>query len=250
MLIQIYDTKRFDYDLGMTGYDVEVQGTVVFTDVTVTSESGDTFTGKVMVDTGSGACISFNTPFARENDLLAKMGDNYERETQSLSTASSHIYTAMLTSLSIGDYKLTAVPANVAIAEAGALSWSGIMGILGNGVLKRFNMFIDLQQQRMLLEPNQLYHDVFEVNCSGLELVMDETFQKLVVDHVYEGSPAHEAGLKAGDVILQIDGESASYFQLPQIRSALSQDGRQIEIVVAREGESHSCLLRLRPLIE
>jgi len=250
MLIQIYDTRRFDYDLGMTGYDVEVQGTVVFTDVTVASESGDTFTGKVMVDTGSGGTISFNTPFARENDLLAKMGDNYERETQSLSTASSCIYTAMLTSLSIGDYKFTAVPANVAIAEAGALSWSGIMGILGNGVLKRFNIFIDLQQQRMFLEPNQLYDDVFEVNCSGLELVMDETFQKVVVDHVYEGSPGHEAGLKAGDEILQIDGESASHFQLPQIRSMFNQGGRQVEIVVAREGESQNCLLRLRPLIE
>ena len=250
MRIEVYDTKRFDYDLGVTAYDVEVQGTVVFTDVTVVLESGDTFTGKVLVDTGSGGCISFNTPFAGENDLLAKMGDNYARETQSLSTASSRIYTAMLASLSFGDHEFAEVPANVATAEAGALSWSGIMGILGNGVLKRFNMFIDLQEQRMYLDPNGLYHDVFEVDCSGVELVMDDSFQKVIVDHVYAGSPAHEAGLKAGDEIAQIDAASASSLGMPQIRSVLSQNGRDVEIVVDRKGELHSFLFRLQALIE
>ena len=250
MNIEIYDTKRFDYDLGVSGYNVEVQGTVFFAEVTVAFESGDTFTGKVMVDTGSGGTISFNTPFATENDLLVKMGNYYERETQSLSTVSSRIYTTMLANLNISDYQFSAVPAIIATAETGALSWSGPMGILGNGVLKRFNVFIDLKQQMMSLEPNRLYHEMFEVNCSGVELVMDDAFQKVIIDHVYVGSPAHEAGLKVGDEIVQIDGASASYFRLPQIRSMLSQDGKEVEILIDRKGELHSYHFILQPLIE
>jgi predicted aspartyl protease len=250
MRIEIYDNNKFDYDFGDSGYPLEVQGTTIFTNVTVTFKSGNTFTGKVLVDTGSGGTINFNTPFTEENDLLAGMDTYYERETTSLSTERSHVYTTMLANLNIGHYEFYALPANIAIAETGALSWSGPMGILGNEVLKRFNMFIDLQQKRMSLEPNRLYHEMFEVNCSGLESVTDDTFQKVIVDHVYAGSPAHEAGLKVGDEIVQINGTSASDFQLPQIRSMLSQDGEEIEILINRKGELHSLIFILQSLIE
>ena len=102
----------------------------------------------------------------------------------------------------------------------------------------------------MFLEPNRLYHEMFEVNCSGVELVMYDAFQKVIIDHVYVGSPAHEAGLKVGDEMVQIDGVSVSYFQLPQIRSMLSQDGKEVEVLINRDGELHSYLFILQPLIE
>jgi hypothetical protein len=226
MLIELYDNKRFEYDLGVGSYPIEVQGTAIFTNVTVAFESGNTFTGKVLVDTGSGNTFSFNTPFTEEN------------------------YTTMLADLNIGEYEFSILPANIAIAEAGALSWSGPMGILGNGVLKHFNVFIDLQQQMMSLETNRLYYDRFEVNCSGLELVTDDAFQKVIIDHVYAGSPAEEAGLEVDDEIVQINGANVSDFQLPQIRSMLSQDGEEVEILIDREGELRSYTLKLQALIE
>ena len=250
MLIEIYDNNKFEYDFGDSGYTLEVQGTTIFTNVTTAFKSGNIFTGKVLVDTGAGNTFYFNTPFIEENNLLAEMDTYYERETRSLSTESSHVYTTMLASLTIGDYKLYTLPITMAIAEAGAISWSGPMGILGNGVLKHFNVFIDLQQQMMSLEPNRLYHDQFEVNCSGLELVTDDAFQGVIIDHIYAGSPAHEAGLKVGDEIVQINGANVSDFQLPQIRSMLSQDGEEIEILIDREGELRSYTLKLQPLIE
>ncbi|MGB5925919.1 MAG: aspartyl protease family protein [Dehalococcoidia bacterium] len=250
MLIEIYDNNKFEYDFGDSGYTLEVQGTAIFTNVTVAFKSGNIFTGKVLVDTGAGNTFYFNTPFIEENDLLAEMDTYYERETQSISTESAHVYTTMLANLSISDYEFSTLPANIAIAEAGASSWSGPMGILGNGVLKRFNVFIDLQQKMMSLEPNRLYHDQFEVNCSGLELVTDDAFQRVIIDHVYSGSPAEEAGLEFGDEIVQINGANVSAFQLPQIRSMLSQNGEEIEILIDRKGELHNNLFILQPLME
>ncbi len=250
MLIEIYDNERFEYDLGMSNYPIEVQGTVIFTSVTVAFKSGSTFTGKVVVDTGAGNAFYFNTPFTEENNLLAEMDTCYERETQSLSNETAHVYTTMLADLNISEYEFSSVPANIAIAEAGALSWAGLMGILGNGVLKHFNVFIDLQQEMMSLEPNRLYHDEFEVNCSGLELVTDDAFQSVIIDHIYAGSPAHEAGLEVGDEIVQINGANVSDFQLPQIKSMLSQGGEEIEILINREGELRSYALELQALIE
>ena len=250
MRVEIYDNERFEYDLGINSYPIEVQGTTIFTNVTVAFKSGNTFTGKVVVDTGAGNTFYFNTPFTEEHDLLSEMGTYYERGTQSLSTESSHVYTTMLADLNISDYQFSTVPANLAITEAGALSWSGPMGILGNGVLKHFNVFIDLQQQMMSLEPNSLYDDKFEVNCSGLELVMDDAFQKVIIDHIFAGSPAEEAGLKIGDEIVQMNGANASDFRLPQIRSMLSQDGEEVEILIGRKGELYNYLFILKSLID
>jgi len=102
----------------------------------------------------------------------------------------------------------------------------------------------------MSLEPNRLYHDQFEITCSGLELVTDDAFQRVIIEHVYAGSPAHEAGLEVSDEILQINGASVSDFQLPQIRSMLSQDGEEIEILIDRKGELYNYLFILQPLIE
>lgn len=250
MQIEIYDTKRYNYGLNAQGFDVEVTGTVFFVNATVAFESGIDYTGKVLVDTGSGGSFSFNTPFSRENDLLAKISSSYEREViAGLSMDSYQIVTTMLSSLSIGSYEFVSIPANIAFVEAGALSWPEVMGILGNDILMRFNMFIDLQQKMIFLEPNQGYHEAFEVNCSGLELVMDDTFEKVIVDYIYTDSPAEESGMKVDDEIIRIDGVSASDLQLPQIRSMLSQDGQEVEIMVSREGELHTYLLRLRPLI-
>jgi hypothetical protein len=250
MLIEIYDNNKFEYDFGDSGYTLEVQGTTIFTNVTTAFKNGDIFTGKVLVDTGAGNTFYFNTPFAEENDLLTEMDTYYEREIQSLSTESSHIYATMLADLNIGEYKFSTVPANIAIAETGAFSRSGPMGILGNDVLKRFNVFIDLREKMMYLEPNRLYHDQFEVNCSGLELVTDDAFQRVIIDHVYAGSPAHEAGLEVGDEIVQINRANVSDSQLPQTRSMLNQDGEEIEILIDRKGELSNHIFILQPLIE
>jgi predicted aspartyl protease len=250
MQIEIYDSGMFDSGLGSTGYDIDVPGTVIFTNVTVTLQNGESFSGKVLVDTGSGGTILFNTPFAEANDLLAKIGKYYEWELQGLSADKARTCTTILESLRIGDNEFSAVPASIAFTKAGAASWPRIMGILGNDVLKRFNMSIDLKHKKMSLEPNQLYSEPFVVNCSGVELGLDDTLQKVIVVHVYESSPAHQEGLMAGDEIVRINGEIASQLGLPQVRRMLSQAGKEVEIVVDRKGETRSCLLKLRPLIE
>jgi len=250
MQIEIYDSGKFDSGPGGAGYDIDVQGTVIFTNVTVTLQNGESFSGKVLVDTGSGGTISFNTPFAEENDLLAKIGKYYEWESQGLSTDKARTCITIIESLKVGDHKFAAVPVSIAFAKAGVASWPRIMGILGNDALKRFNMFIDLKNKKMFLEPNQLYSEAFAINCSGLKLALDDTLQKVIVDYVSEGSPAHEEGLKAGDEIVRIDGKIASQLGLPQVRIMLSQAGKEVEIVVDRKGETRSCLLKLRPLIQ
>ena len=249
-LIGIYDNRKYEYDFGDSVYPVEVQGTTIFTDITVTFNSGSTFNGKVIVDTGANKAFLFNTPFVDENNLLSEIDTYYMQETKSLSTESSLLYTTMLASVNLGEYVFTKVPANLAIAESGAFSWSGPMGILGNEILKRFNIFINLRQNMISLEPNQLYHEQFQINCSGLEIGMDDTFQKVIIENVINDSPAEKSGLKIDDEIIKIKGIRVSTLQLRDIRDMLIQPGEEVEILVDRKGELYSYTFVLQSLLD
>ena len=79
---------------------------------------------------------------------------------------------------------------------------------------------------------------------------MDDALERVIIDHVYPHSPADEAGMKRDDEIVGIDGAKASSLTLPFIRSMLCQDGREVDAVIQREGETATHRLHLRSLIE
>ena len=56
--------------------------------------------------------------------------------------------------------------------------------------------------------------------------------------------------MKRDDEIVGIDGAKASSLTLPFIRSMLCQDGREVDAVIQREGETATHRLHLRSLIE
>jgi serine protease Do len=58
-----------------------------------------------------------------------------------------------------------------------------------------------------------------------------------LIGQVFEGSPAEKAGLKAGDIVVEIDGEKIKNSQ-DLVREVLKkQVGQKIEIVIIREGK-------------
>jgi serine protease Do len=61
--------------------------------------------------------------------------------------------------------------------------------------------------------------------------------QGVLISNVVGGSPAERAGLKRNDVIVEFDGKSVSDMQKFRIRVADTQVGRQVPMVVLRDGK-------------
>ena len=142
------------------------------------------------------------------------------------------------------DRPLTGYPAQ------GRFARQGMAGNIGNAVLRRFRVVFDYSRSRMSLEPNGSFADPYDHDMSGLALVTrSPEFRARTVLRVREGSPAHEAGVRAGDAILAMDGRDASELPLAALRDAFRVPGRRLVLTVKRGERTFTATILTRRMI-
>lgn len=124
-------------------------------------------------------------------------------------------------------------------------------GIIGNGILERFTIIIDYLQERLYLKPNRKYDNAFEYDRSGMLIVAGgQRLNEFYIYSVLEGTPASEAGLRAGDRIMRINWMPASFLTLESINDRLKKrPGKKIRLVIKRNGKRLRKVLILRDLL-
>jgi len=70
------------------------------------------------------------------------------------------------------------------------------------------------------------------------------TGEGIMVHSVIENSPAKEAGIKPGDMILQVDGKPVYTWEDMQRIVNSGKEGQEITLVVQREGKQEGCSLK------
>lgn len=124
-------------------------------------------------------------------------------------------------------------------------------GIIGNRLLKRFNVVIDYNRQRVWLKPTGKSKKRFRFDRSGLSLLAGgRRLRTFNVSSVVPGSPADRAGLRVGDRITAVNGTSTSFLPLSGIiRKLEGKVGRKIKIKYARGGQYYFAIFELEELI-
>ena len=73
----------------------------------------------------------------------------------------------------------------------------------------------------------------------GAYVGLDSTTSLPRITSVIEGTPAEEAGLRANDIIVEVDGTSVYGFSLTEAVSMIKgEDGTEVTLTIFREGES------------
>jgi hypothetical protein len=160
-------------------------------------------------------------------------------------------------------------------------------GSIAGNILKRFNLIFDYGNSEITLKRNRNFSAPFYYNKSGLELehdgvrVVKEVNKDIELNplgtgnesvaqssmivagsykyllapsyaivEVRQNSPAEKAGLKEGDVILNINNRHAHLFSLQQIMEIFfGETGKRVKLVVDRKGVPMKFEFRLESLL-
>ncbi len=204
----------------------------------------DSIAGRFRIDTGSASSIDFNAPFVKTHALLDADRSGY-REMKSIGIGGGSAgLIGILPSLDLCGYDLDSLTVSYSLAETGIFAGERTAGNIGAGVLKRFRVTFDYENEKLYLAPSERYELLNSVrNMLGISLT--SSADTLVVDRVVPQSPA-DGLLDSGDRLLSLNETSLVGMVRPEAeRMMTGSRGEQVTLQVLRAGKSLKVKLML-----
>ncbi|MFO1396883.1 MAG: PDZ domain-containing protein [Burkholderiales bacterium] len=226
--LTLYDPAAFKYAGTGIRVPVAVRGRLP-----QVAGSIDGIPGMFEIDTGSRGSVTLVPSFAAKNDLEKKLNAKTEAITGAGVAGPLRAVLARGKSLKLGTVD---VPNPVvAIPRPGgdvAAASGELAGNVGFGVMRQFAVTYDLPNDSLYLERYLNFGTPDIADRGGLWLERQPEGYKVV--DVVSGGPAAQAGLKAGDVIVEFNGVPAAQLPLPVARDALrSTAGSRVKVKTA-----------------
>ena len=124
-------------------------------------------------------------------------------------------------------------------------------GLIGNKVLRRFDVIIDYGRQHLYLRPNRYYRRPSEFDRSGLIVVSAGlSFHNYRVFAILPDSPAAAAGFLPNDELISVNGLPASMYSMSGLQRQLrKKPGKRVRMKVRRGSRILEMRFVLRDLI-
>lgn len=233
--IELYDPKKYKYKGSGTMMSINLTSFIPHIAGQVTLSNGEKVKGEFFIDTGAKATVDFNTPFVEANELASKVGDSYIYLVAGLGDTEYEHHRGRVNSFQFEGFSFENMPVGLSHAKHGIQNHKKISGIIGSGVLSRFNIVYNYAESKMYWEKSKSYDDEFPVNASGIELQLSKDKSQVLVHKVFDNSPAYEAGVEVDAIIDAVDGEDASALGLAKLRDIFAQDGETVVITIDGE---------------
>ncbi|MBN1926845.1 MAG: aspartyl protease family protein [Prolixibacteraceae bacterium] len=111
-------------------------------------------------------------------------------------------------------------------------------GSIGGEILRRYTLYFDYFNQRLIMRPNVDYRDKFYYNMSGLEIINPVPgIPVYTISNVIEDSPAWIAGFRENDQLIALNYTNHKDLSLNDINLMLRQrQDKKIKMTVLRNG--------------
>jgi hypothetical protein len=202
----------------------------------------DLMQNRFYFDTGAGLSFLLSEDFLKDSAVLGKKKKApVVTQAEGLGGKMSMRLTTVK-ELRLGPYRFRNVPTFLFDDEYNVTSYPYLGGLVGNDLLRRFNVILNYRKREIHITPNRAFKEPFDYAYSGLGVYYIDG--KVVVEDVVPGSPGEQAGFRAGDVIL---GVANNYSNNILVYKALMQNvGEKIRFVVMRNNQPE--VLFLKPI--
>jgi hypothetical protein len=227
LFIDVYTTGKMEYP--PKGYLLRPSFTslpIQYLDIKDRKRFGHNF----YFDTGAGLCFLMSDQYAEDSAILLKK--RKPKLTQAEGMAGRlQMRITVIKELKIGPYRFFNVPTYLYKDDFNVTSYPFAGGLIGNELLRRFNMVINYSQREIHLLPNTHYNDQFDYAYTGLGIYYVEG--KIIVEDVIPGSPAEKAGFKVDDEIFAI-GNNLSH-NIQEYKNILMVPNQRLRVIIMRE---------------
>ncbi len=248
-LLNLYDPAGWRYAGGGEVLPVTIAGSLPIVSGKVLLAGRKPIPGRFKLDTGSLDTLGFHGGFLAAH-RLPEAGRPRQEEPGLAAGGGTRGVRFRVDGFRLGSRILKDLPVAGTLESKGFESRSDA-GTIGAGVLGRFRLILDYARKRVILEPNSRFADPFPCDMSGAWVTAGgPEWQDFRVHRVLPGTPAAEAGLQEGDVILSVDGRLAETLTLARVRELLQGPEGQARQLRLRRGDRELAVdLKLRKLI-
>ena len=145
----------------------------------------------------------------------------------------------------IGPYRFRDVPTYLYEDDNNITSYPFTGGLVGNDLLRRFNVIFNYPQREIHLLPNSHYYEQFDYAYTGLGIYYING--KIQVLDIIKDSPAEKAGFKLEDEIISV-GNNIS-LDIQQYKNILQTANEHIKIIVKRKNELVQLSLKVKSIL-
>ncbi|HET7230764.1 MAG TPA: aspartyl protease family protein [Longimicrobium sp.] len=246
--LRLYDPARWSYSGRGVEVPVNTQYRIPVVQATLTPAGGPPVTARMVLDLGSANfAVRLVAPFAAAHNLAALPGIDAPIGTGVGGTMVGRV--ARLESASLGALRVNAPTAGIALRPEGFFGSTMVDGTIGAPVFRRTRMFIDYPHSRVIFETGPGFDAPFENDMSGMS-VMGAPGEPVTVTYVVAGSPAAQAGIETGDVLVAVDGAPARPEEFDALRATFrSAPGATRRLTLRRGAETREVTITLRRLV-
>lgn len=195
-------------------------------------------------DIGAGVCLMLSQDFADDSAILRKKRKLWPKEGEGVGGTISMNLT-VVKELKLGPYRFRNVPTYIFNDEYNVTSYPYLGGLIGNDILRRFNVIFNYQKRDIHITPNSHYREPFDYSYSGIELYYLNN--RIEIGSVIKGSPADLAGVREGDEVVSINNLISQNFN--QYKAILQSSNEKLKLILRRNGELKQVQLKVKSIL-
>ena len=183
-------------------------------------------------DTGAGLCFLMSEAFVKDSAVLSSRRKIINTQAEGMG-GKLQMKITVVKMIQLGHYKFRNVPTYIYKDDYNVTSYPFVGGLIGNDLLRRFNLIINYPQREIHLLPNNHFFDPFDYAYTGMSTYFLDG--KIYIEDIVPGSPAEKAGLKVTDVLIAVGNNFSN--NIMQYKTILQTANERINIIVSRNGE-------------